>query len=265
MFIFVLESLLFILIGLQAPVVLSALADEPVGELLMAAAAVSATVIVVRLLFVLGVDALESSWDARRERRSFSARERAVVGWSGMRGAVSLAAALAIPLETQAGAPFPGRELVLFLALAVIGVTLGAPGADAPGPGAAARGPRRRAARPEREGGRALSHGRGRARARHRPLLRFRRAEPGSRARARDVRPARSSSSPGECRMPEGAGVRRRPAGGTRLRRHLLDVERAALLDLRREGRVGMGVMREVERDLDLEEERLNRTPVAVT
>ena len=256
-FIFVLESLLFILIGLQAPVVLSALADQPVGELLMAAAAVSATVIVVRLLFVLGAGALESAWDARRERRSFSARERAVVGWSGMRGAVSLAAALAIPLETQAGAPFPGRELVLFLALAVIGVTLALQGLTLPAL------VRRLGVQETR------SSARGKAVARFRTVeaalervtdLSFDSDVPSQvLERAREMYALRAQQLAGECRtgMPE--GPESDVAAWTRLRRHLLAVERAALLDLRREGRVGMGVMREVERDLDLEEERLNR------
>jgi hypothetical protein len=51
-------------------------------------------------------------------------------------------------------------------------------------------------------------------------------------------------------------------AAWTELRRHLLDVERAALLELRDEGRVRTAVIRDVERDLDLEEERLNRAAV---
>ena len=51
-------------------------------------------------------------------------RNATVVAWAGMRGAVSLAAALAIPLETDTGAPFPGRELIIFLAFCVILVTL---------------------------------------------------------------------------------------------------------------------------------------------
>ncbi len=46
------------------------------------------------------------------------------MGWSGMRGAVSLAAALAVPLQTQTGAPFPGRDLILFLTYCVIFATL---------------------------------------------------------------------------------------------------------------------------------------------
>ena len=48
----------------------------------------------------------------------------ALITWSGMRGAVSLAAALAIPLATDAGEPFPGRDLILFLTFAVIFGTL---------------------------------------------------------------------------------------------------------------------------------------------
>jgi CPA1 family monovalent cation:H+ antiporter len=60
---------------------------------------------------------------SQRERRS-PARNRLVVGWSGMRGAVSLAAALALPLTVNTGAPFPDRSLILFLTFAVIFATL---------------------------------------------------------------------------------------------------------------------------------------------
>jgi CPA1 family monovalent cation:H+ antiporter len=256
-FTFVLESLLFILIGLQAPAVLGALEDQPLGGLLLAAAAVSGTVIAVRLLFVLGAGALESRWDARRERRSFNSRERSVVGWSGMRGAVSLAAALAIPLETTAGAPFPGRELVLFLALAVIGVTLSLQGLTLP-------------ALVSRLGVQETrSSARGKAVARFRTVeaalervtdLSFDAEVPSAALeRAREMYALRAQQLAGECSTGVPEGRESDVAAWTRLRRHLLAVERAALLDLRREGRVGMGVMREVERDLDLEEERLNR------
>ena len=52
--------------------------------------------------------------------RRVGAAPRVVMGWAGMRGAVSLAAALALPLETDAGAPFPERDLVIFLAYCVV-------------------------------------------------------------------------------------------------------------------------------------------------
>ena len=59
----------------------------------------------------------------QRERR-VGARLRIVSAWAGMRGAVSLAAALALPLETDAGAPLPGRDLILFITFALILVTV---------------------------------------------------------------------------------------------------------------------------------------------
>ena len=60
---------------------------------------------------------------AQRERR-VGARVRVVSAWAGMRGAVSLAAALALPLETDAGAPLPERDLILFITFALILVTV---------------------------------------------------------------------------------------------------------------------------------------------
>ena len=59
-------------------------------------------------------------------------RPRIVSAWAGMRGAVSLAAALALPLETDAGAPLPGRELILFITFAVILVTVVGQGLSLP-------------------------------------------------------------------------------------------------------------------------------------
>jgi CPA1 family monovalent cation:H+ antiporter len=56
--------------------------------------------------------------------RRVSARQRLVLAWAGTRGAVSLAAALALPLTTDAGGPFPSRDLIIFLTYAVIFATL---------------------------------------------------------------------------------------------------------------------------------------------
>jgi CPA1 family monovalent cation:H+ antiporter len=56
-----------------------------------------------------------------------------IIAWSGMRGAVSLAAALALPLQTDAGTPFPHRDLIIFLTFAVIFVTLVLQGLTLPG------------------------------------------------------------------------------------------------------------------------------------
>jgi CPA1 family monovalent cation:H+ antiporter len=123
---FVLNAVLFLLVGLQLPSVLDDLTGQTSGELLLWAVAISATVVVVRLVWMFSVVFLIRAIDRRdsvRQRRS-TWQTRLVIGWAGMRGAVSLAAALAVPLETDAGGPFPERDLIIFLAFAVILVTL---------------------------------------------------------------------------------------------------------------------------------------------
>lgn len=127
MVIFTLNGLVFILIGLQLPNILDTLsASRTFGELASWAAIVSVTVIVVRLAWVFPGTYLPL-WLSRsiraRERRP-QVRNVLIVGWSGMRGVVSLAAALALPLNVDGGGPFPERDLVIFLTFAVILATL---------------------------------------------------------------------------------------------------------------------------------------------
>src|SRR5437763_13332632 len=107
---FVLNATLFVLVGLQLRAVVDALGGYSAGELLGYAAAVSAVVIAARVAWVFTVPYLIRALDRRpsqRERR-VGAGPRFVIAWAGMRGAVSLAAALAIPLTTDAGTAFPG-------------------------------------------------------------------------------------------------------------------------------------------------------------
>jgi len=117
---YLLNALLFVLIGLQLPIVVDSLGDVPAATLLGYAAAVSATVIVLRFAWVFAV-LHAPKWIARRMSNW---RGAVFLSWAGMRGAVSLAAALALPLETDAGASFPGRDLILFLTFSVILATL---------------------------------------------------------------------------------------------------------------------------------------------
>jgi CPA1 family monovalent cation:H+ antiporter len=87
---------------------------------------VAAVVIATRFIWLFTIPYLIRALDRRpsqRERR-VGAGMRVVIGWSGMRGAVSLAAALAVPLTTHAGDPFPDRDLIIFLTFVVIFVTL---------------------------------------------------------------------------------------------------------------------------------------------
>ncbi|MGH2743108.1 MAG: Na+/H+ antiporter [Thermoleophilaceae bacterium] len=123
---FLLNAVLFLLVGLQLPTVIDGISGYSAGELIFWGLLVSAVVIGVRLLWGFTVTYLIRALDRRavqRERRA-SARERLVIGWAGMRGSVSLAAALALPLDVDAGGEFPARELIILLAYIVILVTL---------------------------------------------------------------------------------------------------------------------------------------------
>jgi CPA1 family monovalent cation:H+ antiporter len=123
---FLLNGVLFLLVGLQLPGILEGLSDRQTEELLWWGFLVSLVVIVVRLAWGFTVPYLIRAIDRRprqRERRAPPA-ERLAVGWAGMRGSVSLAAALAIPMTIDGGGAFPNRDLIIFLAFAVIFVTL---------------------------------------------------------------------------------------------------------------------------------------------
>ena len=123
---FLLNAVLFLIVGMQLPNVIDGITGYSAGELIYWGLLISLVVIVVRLMWGFTVTYLIRAVDRRatqRERRS-SWQERLVIGWAGMRGSVSLAAALAIPLETDAGAAFPARDLIILLAYVVILVTL---------------------------------------------------------------------------------------------------------------------------------------------
>jgi Na+/H+ antiporter len=123
---FLLNAALFILIGLQLPVIVDGLAGTPPGEVIGYAAAVCATVIAVRFLWNFIVTFIIRAVDRRPSQvaRRSDWRNRVIGSWAGMRGAVSLAAALALPLHTHAGEPLPGRELIQFITFALILVTV---------------------------------------------------------------------------------------------------------------------------------------------
>src|SRR3954466_13420533 len=105
---FLLDSVLFVLVGLQLPVVLDALAPRPLGHYLLPALGIALATMGVRMAFVLVVAAVRDRLP--HADQALPRAERLVVGWSGMRGAVSLAAALAVPRVTESGAPLAGRD-----------------------------------------------------------------------------------------------------------------------------------------------------------
>jgi monovalent cation/hydrogen antiporter len=254
--VFLLESTLFILVGLQFPAVLERLQGHAAATLARDAAIVVVTVLAARLAFVFTVSEVQERLARRRARRTpIGRRERLVVGWSGMRGAVSLAAALSIPLQTDAGAAFPGRDLIVFVTLAVIAVTVILQGMTLPAVVRAAR------LEPEEAGPRAQALARFRtvdAALEHIGRLSSEDGRPqGVVERARSLYAQRAGQLAGECRT----GVADEDEGDTaawlRLRRELMAVERAALRELRDRGEVSPAVASSVVRELDLEESRL--------
>jgi Na+/H+ antiporter len=118
--IFLLESVVFSLIGLQLPALIRALSDAE-REWPLQALAVAGTLLATRILWVFPL-----SWvrQLRHGRRRPSWQVPAVVSWAGTRGVVPLAAALSIPLTADDGTPLPHRDLVLVLATAVIVISL---------------------------------------------------------------------------------------------------------------------------------------------
>lgn len=126
LFVFLLNGLVFILIGLQLPSILEAIAERSATTLIWYGILISAVVIGIRILWVFPATYLPC-WSSRQlwqRDPSPPWQQVMIIAWTGMRGVVSLAAALALPLVTNTGAPFPDRDLVIFLTFCVILVTL---------------------------------------------------------------------------------------------------------------------------------------------
>lgn len=124
---FILNGLVFVLIGLQLPYVLAGIHDYSRGALILYGVLFSAMVIALRLFWIFP-GAYVSHWIRTRllhqRREAPPARAILVVGWTGMRGVIALAAAIALPQTLADGSPFPQRNLIIFLAFCVIFVTL---------------------------------------------------------------------------------------------------------------------------------------------
>lgn len=123
---FVLNATLFVLVGLQLRAVMNGLHGASAASFAGYAIAISVVVSVIRLIWFFTVPYLIRVLDRRPEQRArrVPARARLIIAWSGMRGAVSLAAALALPFTTDSGSAFPQRDLIIFLTFAVIFTTL---------------------------------------------------------------------------------------------------------------------------------------------
>lgn len=122
---YILNGLIFILIGLQLRQIMDGIGEYSMISLLLWGGAISFVVIIVRFLWVIPAAMLPRILSKRiRDNEEFDSRNLVVFGWAGMRGVVSMAAALAIPLTFKNGDPFPHRSLIIYLVFCVIVSTL---------------------------------------------------------------------------------------------------------------------------------------------
>jgi monovalent cation/hydrogen antiporter len=251
---FLLNALLFTLVGLQLPGILDSLSGYSSSELVGYALLVGTTVFAARLAWVFATMYVPHMLRERDPAPSWQAK--AVLAWSGMRGAVSLAAALALPLTTDAGAPFPDRDLIVFLTFCVILGTLVVQGLTLP-----------MLIRvfdleddmlEEKEDTKARIHAAEAALARLDELIDEDWVREDTADRLRRLYDFRRSRFLARFDGDDDGAIEQRSTDYQRLLRELLDAERRAVLDLRRERRISDDVMRRVVRDLDLEEERLD-------
>jgi Na+/H+ antiporter len=251
---FLLESVLFLLIGLQLPHITQGLS---VGRPLAYAAVVLVTLIGVRMAWMFSVPLVVRVTRRRRGGKpSETWAELTVLGWSGMRGGVSLAAALAIPL-TAAGHAFPDRSDVILIAYIAIAATLVIPGLTlSPLVRRLGVGEEEVLAREEARARVALA----RAALRHIEELTEREELPESvvdplrmtyEQRIHRLEPELDGDAIGG---DEAATARRVRA----LRRELITVERARLGELRRRREISAESLRRIEHKLDLEASRLS-------
>ena len=253
---FVLNALLFVLIGLQLPAILDALGGYSPARLVGYAAVVSLAVVAARFLWVIPGTYLTAR--VRRMKRPIQNPGRAsiILGWAGMRGAVSLAAALALPLTTDAGDAFPNRDLIIFLTFGVILASLVIQGLSFPAllklVGLEDEG------RVEKEENKARIYATEAALARLEELADEDWVRDDTLERIRGMFNFRRQRFRSRFDPESDGEIESRSLDYQRLLRELLIAEREAVFDLRRERRIDDLVMRRVIRDLDLEEARLD-------
>jgi Na+/H+ antiporter len=252
---FVLNALVFALVGLQLSRILDELTGWSTGSLMWWGFLVTAAVVVTRIVWGPILTLLPKLLFPRLRHGRVTAGQPAVVAWSGMRGAVSLAAALAIPLSTDAGTPFPERDLIIFLTFAVILGTLVLQGLTLPAVIRAFR------IEPdhldEREDAKARIKAADAALARLEELEVEDWVRDDTAERMRGLYGFRKNRFVSRFDDGDDGAIEQQSQSYQRLRRELLEAERSAIVDLRRQGVISSDVERRLQRDLDLEDARL--------
>jgi CPA1 family monovalent cation:H+ antiporter len=262
---YVIEGAIFLLTGLQARVVIDALEATPWNQLSFYALAISAVAIIVRFIWVFPAIYLPPLLSARLRQRDPAPpwQHSFVIAFTGVRGVVSLAAALSIPL-IAGDLPFPDRSLILFLTFSVIIVTLVLQGPTLPWLvarlGLVDSGSREAQAREQLEAQArvgaaqaALERLDGLAAASHLP--------PEQTRRLRELQLDRVNGL--ERRRDRESDDIKIATGLDRIELALIQVERDYINGLLRDGRIGDEIRRRIERDLDLREEGIHRSGTA--
>jgi Na+/H+ antiporter len=257
--VFILNGVVFIVIGLQLPYVLSEIEGIPVSRLLLYGGLFSTLIILLRLLWTFPsarVSYFIRTQLLHQNEKLPEPRDLFVIGWTGMRGVVALAAAISLPQMVANGSPFPHRNLIVFLTFTVILVTLVLQGLTLPplirALGlAGASGPPIQETKARRAVLEAALH-----------YLENRRQsdQPAFADLYDDLAQHyqhRLAGMTGDSHDVDGS-ERERYARYLELSRELLDKERQTILQLRDGGRIDDGVLHKIEHELDLSETRLN-------
>ncbi len=260
---FMLDGVLFLVAGMQLHRILEPLSLTDHGILLGYGIGISVLVIAVRLLWVFATSAALKGLGVPLRRGEPHPRWQRffVVGWSGMRGAISLAAALSIPLLTSAGAPFPQRDLIIYLTFAVIVSTLLLQGLSLPWLirrfGIDREGRRERA-----EAGHQEVEARRRAAEASLLLLAARRKEGAYPEALLDRLEEQYRTRSTQFRAHLDGDHDGAVAQGTHqfnAQAELIEAERRVMLEMRKAGGIDDETLRRIEKDLDLQEMRLRQ------
>ncbi|HEY4130372.1 MAG TPA: Na+/H+ antiporter [Gemmatimonadaceae bacterium] len=263
---FLLESMTFILVGLELPVVVHALRSNTFGTLVLYCALILVTVILVRVIYTFIAVALLRLTSGRNAEPSPSWEQAAFLGWTGLRGGDSLIIALAIPFTTASGQPFPARDLIIFVTFGVIFGTLVLQGFTLVpllhvlhlSGGGEADGEEAHARRVVAEAGLEKLNAIAGQRPADATVVRLLRDRYRGRLRRWAVRDRALHSGPNKDAdhqrlSDDDAGEERHAESYRAVRGATIDAERKAVIDLRDNGTIGDDVMRRVQRELDLE------------
>jgi monovalent cation/hydrogen antiporter len=255
---FLLNALLFGLVGLQLRAILDSLSGRSTWTLIGDAAIVSAAVVGTRLFWIYPATYVPRLlFRGVRERDPYPPWQYpTLIGWAGLRGAVTLAAALALPLTTRSGAPFPDRDLLIYLAFCVILATLVLQGLSLPLV--------IRLLHLEEDGTAAKEETKARIYAARMAVERLEElagedwVREDTAERLRGLYRFRENRFSARYNDEDDGAIEQQSQNYQRLRRELLDAERRAVVDLRRQGKINDDIMNLVQRDLDLEDARLD-------